>query len=103
MTASTDWSVVESDEEWQQYNPTETVADPKTGSIVDVAHVPVKLAAMFTEIKEKKVLPINCTCPRSGGLTRTISPIQQQSSVNKELDCAEEIAEADQKNLVDTR
>jgi len=103
MTASIDWSIAESDEEWQQYNPTEALADPKSGVIVGVANVPVKLASVFTEIKEKKVLPVNCSCPRVGGSVRAISPAQQQVSINNESERPDENVEVDQRGLVDTR
>jgi len=100
-TATLDWSVCGSDDEWQQDLKLPEPTDPKKGVMLDITNVPVKIALMFREIEGKKVLPITCTCPRVGSLkdSSTIStPVQPTS---KEVESADSGTENEQK-IADT-
>ena len=70
--------------------------------MLDITNVPVKIAMMFKEIEEKKVLPITCTCPRVGSVKDSSSistPVQPSA---KEVESADSGAENEQK-AADTR
>lgn len=110
MTAP-DWSVCESDEEWNQYN-IPVGLDVKAEQYIPQNtdhYIPKKLALLFKDIQEKKILPVTCSCPRTGSndsdLSKT-SPNEQQRNQNVEKNqivTPEEQREKETKEAVDTR
>jgi len=93
MSGAEDWNICASDEEWSSYEK------PMKINNTDIT-IPEKLAKLFTQIDEKKVLMLhNCECPRKGKKQvkeintqpSIISPIQSQPMMKEEKTPAKSI------------
>ena len=74
------WEVSASDDEWNDYNPSESTTNHNT------MFIPERLACLFKSIEEEKILKLACYCQRVGSKKETQQSNNTQNLTPSQMD-----------------